>query len=146
MKKTKTLYLNIVDSHHEIFKGEITDVTVSGAMGGLTLLPGHAPLISFLKPGEIHYSTPGGVFESLFVSGGIVEAQPMLVTILADTIIRSDELDAVAAKESIARAKQEIKTIEIGSKAHEELLREMQIMKALIELTRVTSRSRIKRY
>jgi F-type H+-transporting ATPase subunit epsilon len=142
----KILHLNIVDSHNEIFHGEITDVTVSGTMGGLTFLVGHAPLISSLKPGEIHYSTPDGAFESLFVSGGIVEVQPTLVTILADTIIRSEEWDATAAQESIERAKQEIKIVEIGSKAHEELLREMQIMKTLLELSRVHSRLGIKRY
>ena len=115
-------------------------------MGGLTFLVGHAPLISSLKPGEIHFTTTDGAYESLFVSGGIVEVQPTLVTILADTIIRSDELDDKAAKKSIQLAKQKIKTAKIGSQAYEELLREIQMMKVLLEFSRGTSRLRFKRY
>ncbi len=67
-----TLYLNIVDSHHEIFHGKVTEITASGSMGGLTFLAGHAPFISSLKPGEIHYTTEKDELECLFVSGGIV--------------------------------------------------------------------------
>lgn len=141
-----TLYLNVVDTHHEIFHGKVTDVTVSGTMGGLTILAGHTPLLSSLKPGEMHYSTANGVLESLFVSGGIIEVQPTLVTILADTIIRSDELDAEAAKESMERAKQNMKAVTIGSEAYQALAREMQIMTALINLSRTTNRLGMRRH
>ena len=141
-----TLHLNVVDTHHEIFHGEISEVTVSGTMGGLTIMAGHAPLLSSLKPGEMHYTIPNGTRESLFVSGGIVEVQPNLVTILADTIIRSDELDAEAAQHSMERAKQNIKSLKIGSEAYQELQREIQIMTALIKLSRTTSRLQIRKY
>lgn len=141
-----TLHLNVVDTHHEIFHGEITEVTVSGIMGGLTILAGHAPFISLLKPGEIHYSTADGVVESLFVSGGIIEVQPKLATVLADTILRSDDLDAEAAQRSMERAKKNIQTVEIGSKAYQDLAREIQIMTALIKLSRTVNRLQIKRY
>ena len=136
----KTLYLNVVDSHGEIFHGEITSVTLSGTIGSFTVLTGHAPLISSLRPGEIHFSGIDGEYECLFVSGGIVEVQPTLVTVLADTIIRSDKLDAKAAQESIDRAKQKIISIQQDSDAYTELLKEIQMMKALIEMTKHTSR------
>jgi F-type H+-transporting ATPase subunit epsilon len=141
-----TFYLNVVDTHHEIFHGKVTDVTVSGTMGGLTILAGHTPLLSSLKPGEMHYSTASGALESLFVSGGTIEVQPTLVTILADTIIRSDELDAEAAKKSMERAKQNMKAVKIGSEAYQELAREMQIMIALINLSRTTHRLGMRRH
>jgi F-type H+-transporting ATPase subunit epsilon len=142
----KTLHLSVVDTHNEIFNGEITEVTVSGIMGGLTVLAGHAPLISLLKAGEMHYSTVLGEPESLFVYGGIMEVQPKIVTVLADNILRTSELDADAAKESMERAREDIKTVGIGSDAYKELAREMQIMKALITLSRKTSRLGMKRY
>jgi len=141
-----TLHLNVVDSDHEIFHGKVTEVTVSGEMGGLTVYAGHAPLLSSLKPGEMHYSTANGELESLFVSGGIIEVQPNLVTILADTIIRTEELDAEAAQESMERARQKLKTATVGSAAYEEMQREMQIMKALINLSKITNRLGIRRY
>ena len=142
----KTLYLNVVDSHHEIFHGEVTEVTVPGEMGGLTILAGHAPLLSSLKPGEMHYSTSNGESDSLFVSGGIIEVQPNLVTVLADTIIRTEELDAEAAKESMERAKQKMHTAIVGSDAYEDLQREMQIMTALVNLSKITHRLGIRRH
>ncbi|HIO97350.1 MAG TPA: hypothetical protein EYG71_05430 [Leucothrix sp.] len=87
-----------------------------------------------------------GKVESLFVSGGIIEVQPTIVTILADTIIRSSELDEKVAKESIKRATEKVKTIEVGSESYQELMQEMQVMRALLELSKKTSRLRIKRY
>ena len=142
----KTLYLNVVDSSHDIFHDEIIEVTAITELGGLTILAGHTPLIALLKPGEMHYLTPNGERESLFVSGGIIEAQPNLVTVLADTIIRTEELDAEAAKESIARAKQKIQTAIVGSDAYEDLQREIQIMKALLDLSKITHRLGIRKY
>ncbi len=141
----KTLYLNVVDSHGEIFHGEIKDVTLSGTMGGFTVLPGHTPLISSLKPGEIYYSMIDGGGESLFVSGGVVEVQPTIVTVLADTIIRSDDLDEKKAQESMQRAKQKIKQVDKGSEAYVEILKEMQMMKALLQMTKITNQHRIRR-
>ena len=142
----KTLYLNVVDSHHEIFHGNISSVTISGTMGNLTILAGHAPLLSTIKLGEIHFLTEEGELETLFVSGGILEVQPTLVTILADTILRSDKSDEKAAQESIERAKNEIKGVKVGSKAYEELVLEMEIMRALINLSRRSSQVKIRRY
>lgn len=141
-----TLHLNVVDTHHEIFHGEITEVTAPGSMGCLTIMAGHTPLITSLNPGELIYSTPDKEKELLFISGGILEVQPNLVTILADTILRTDELDAKAAEEAIERAKQKIKNTNVNSKSHADLEREIQIMKALIELSRTTAKLNIKRY
>lgn len=143
---SNTFHLNVVDSHHEIFHGEITEVTAPGTMGCLTIMAGHTPLITSLKAGKLVYSAPDGESEILFISGGILEVQPTLVTILADTILRTDELDAKAAEDAIERASQKIKNTNLDSKTHADLEREIQIMNALIQLSRTTSKLRIKRY
>ena len=142
----KTFQLNVVDTHKEIFQGEITKVMAPGTMGGLTVMAGHTPLITSLNPGELIYSTPEGETEYLFISGGILEVQPTLVTILADTILRTDELDAKAAQESIDRANQKIKNTKLDSKLHADLEREIQIMRTLIELSKTTNKVRIRRH
>ena len=133
---TKNLDLNIVDTHQEIFHGKVTQVTVSATMGGLTIFAGHSQLITSLKPGEINFAMADGKVESLFVSGGIIEVQPTIVTILADTIIRSSELDEKVAKEPIKRASEKVKTIEVDSESYQELMQEMQVMRALLELSK----------
>ncbi len=141
-----TLHLDVVDTHHQIFHGEIIEVTVPGTMGCLTILAGHTQLITTLKAGELEYTTADGEKEVLFISGGILEVQPHLATILADTVLRSDELDAQAAQEAIERANSKIGSYKIGSKEYADLERELQIMKALLEMSRTTGKMRIKRY
>ena len=141
-----TFHLNVVDTHKELFHGEITEVTAPGTMGSLTVMAGHTPLISSLNLGELVYSTADGESETLFISGGILEVQPTLVTVLADTILRNDENDAKAAEEAIERAKQKIKNTNVNSASYADLAREIQIMKTLIEMSRTTSKLRIKRY
>jgi len=141
-----TMYMDVVDTQHEIFHGMITKVTAPGLMGDLTVLPGHSQLISILKLGALHFTTSKGVDQMLFISGGILEVQPTLVTILADTILRSDEEDAQAAKEAIERARGEIKKVKQGTWEYAELQREIQILRALIEMSKVKTKMQMKRY
>ena len=141
-----TFQMDVVDSHHKIFSGEITEVTTPGTMGYLTIMAGHTQLITSLKAGELNYTLADGSNDVLFISGGILEVQPHVVTILADTILRSDELDAKAAQEAIDRANEKIARSPINSKEHQQLEREIQIMKALIKMSRTTNKLRIKRY
>lgn len=141
-----TMYMDVVDTHHKIFHGKITKVTAPGLMGDLTILPGHSQLISILKLGALHFTTPKGVDHMLFISGGILEVQPRLVTILADTILRSDEEDALAAKEAIERASGDIKKVKKGTWEYAELQREVQILRALIEMSKVKAKMQMKRY
>jgi len=141
-----TMYMDVVDTQHKIFHGMITKVTAPGLMGDLTILPGHSQLISILKLGVLHFTTSTGVDHMFFISGGILEVQPTLVTILADTILRGVEEDAQAAKEAIERARGEIKNVKQGTSEYAELQREIQIIRALIEMSKVKTKLKMKRY
>ncbi|MHB1616920.1 MAG: F0F1 ATP synthase subunit epsilon [Metallibacterium sp.] len=94
---------DIVSAEAEIFHGEATLVVASGAMGELGITPRHAPLITRLKPGQVEVVRPDGERLSFYVSGGILEVQPQVVTVLADTALRAADIDEAAA----LKAKQE---------------------------------------
>ena len=96
-----TTHLDIVSAENEIFSGLVEMVVVTGQLGELGIVPGHAPLITIINPGEVRITLSGGTQEIYYVSGGILEVQPFYVTILADVAMRAEELDeasAIAAK------------------------------------------------
>jgi F-type H+-transporting ATPase subunit epsilon len=102
-----TTHLDIVSAEREIFSGPVEMVVATGELGELGLVPGHAPLLTVLKPGEIRVTQMGGKQEIYYVSGGILEVQPNCVSILADAVERADCLDeamAIAAKERAEEA------------------------------------------
>jgi F-type H+-transporting ATPase subunit epsilon len=94
---TTTIRCDIVSAEAEIFHGTATLVVASGEMGELGIAPRHAPLITRLKPGYVRVIAEGGEEQFFYVSGGILEVQPQVVTVLADTAIRAKDLDEVAA-------------------------------------------------
>lgn len=94
------LRCDIVSAEEEIFHGEVEFVVATGEMGELGIAPRHAPLITRLKPGQVRAVLPGGEEQSFYVSGGILEVQPQVVTVLADTAIRAKDLDEAAALEA----------------------------------------------
>ena len=101
-----TIRCDIVSAEAEIFSGEATMVVATGEMGELGIAPRHAPLITRLKPGKVVVTTPDGQQLDFAISGGILEVQPQVVTVLADTAIRADEIDEAsvrAAKEEAER-------------------------------------------
>ncbi|GAA0683044.1 F-type H+-transporting ATPase subunit epsilon [Dyella sp. SG562] len=98
-----TLRVDIVSAEAEIFHGEATMVIATGEMGELGIAPRHAPLITRLKPGHVDVVLANGERQQFWVSGGILEVQPQVVTVLADTAARAADLDEAAAQ----RAKQE---------------------------------------
>ena len=98
-----TLRVDIVSAEAEIFHGEATMVIATGEMGELGIAPRHAPLITRLKPGHVDVVLGNGERQQFWVSGGILEVQPQVVTVLADTAARASDLDEAAAQ----RAKQE---------------------------------------
>ena len=101
-----TIRCDIVSAEAEIFHGEATMVVATGEMGELGIAPRHAPLITRLKPGKVVVTTPDGQTLDFAISGGILEVQPQVVTVLADTAIRADEIDEAsvrAAKEDAER-------------------------------------------
>ncbi|GHD71926.1 ATP synthase epsilon chain [Luteimonas padinae] len=101
-----TIRCDIVSAEAEIFRGEATLVVVTGEVGELGIAPRHAPLITRLKPGKVVVTQANGEKLDFAISGGILEVQPQVVTILADTAIRADEIDEAkvrAAKEEAER-------------------------------------------
>jgi len=99
-----TLHVDIVSAEAEIFSGTVTMVFAPAEMGEVGIAPRHAPLLTRLKPGEIRIQQADGVEQSFFVSGGMLEVQPHVVTVLADTAIRAHDLDEAAAVEAKERA------------------------------------------
>ncbi|QDE37970.1 F0F1 ATP synthase subunit epsilon [Luteibacter pinisoli] len=94
---THTIRVDIVSAEAEIFSGEATLVVATGELGELGIAPRHAPLITRLKPGHVDVVGVNGDRQQFYVSGGILEVQPQVVTILADTAARAADLDEAAA-------------------------------------------------
>ncbi|MDT8409253.1 MAG: F0F1 ATP synthase subunit epsilon [Wenzhouxiangellaceae bacterium] len=98
-----TIQCDIVSAEAEIFSGKASMVVISGEEGELGIAPRHAPLLTRIKPGQVRVMLPEGGEEFYYVSGGMLEVQPHVVTVLADTAARASDLDEAAA----VRAKQE---------------------------------------
>lgn len=102
-----TIQVDIVSAEAEIFSGSASMVVVTGEEGELGIAPRHAPLLTRIKPGQVRVMLPEGGEEFYYVSGGMLEVQPHVVTVLADTAARAADLDeaaAVRAKEEAERA------------------------------------------
>jgi F-type H+-transporting ATPase subunit epsilon len=99
-----TIRCDIVSAEEEIFHGTVTLVVATGEMGELGIAPRHAPLITRLKPGQVRVKLENGDEQFFYVSGGILEVQPQVVTVLADTAIRAKDLDEAAASKAKAEA------------------------------------------
>jgi len=99
-----TMKLNIVSAEKEIFSNLAEMVVVPGTQGDLGILPQHTQLLSSLKAGEVVVTDQGGKKESIYISGGILEVQPHVVTILSDTAMRASDLGEASAKEAKERA------------------------------------------
>ena len=100
---SQTIRVDIVSAAAEIFSGDATMVVATGELGELGITPRHAPLITRLKPGHVDVLLEGGERQQFYVSGGILEVQPQVVTVLADTAARAADLDESSAQ----RAKKE---------------------------------------
>ena len=95
-----TIHCDIVSAEEEIFSGLVQMVVATGAIGDLGINYGHAPLLTSLIPGPIRIKKPDGTEEIYYVSGGYLEVQPHVVSVLADTAIRAEDLDEAAAMEA----------------------------------------------
>lgn len=102
-----TIHCDIVSAESEIFSGDVSMVVVSGEEGELGIVPRHAPLLTRLKPGQVRVTLPDGGEEFYYISGGMLEVQPHVVSVLSDTAQRAGDLDeaaALKAKEEAQRA------------------------------------------
>ena len=95
-----TIRCDIVSAEEEIFHGEASLVVATGEEGELGIAPRHAALITRLKPGQVRVHLPNGEEQFFYVSGGILEVQPNVVTVLADTALRAKDLDEAAARKA----------------------------------------------
>lgn len=93
-----TIRCDIVSAEQEIFHGNVSMVVATGEMGELGIAPRHAPLITRLKPGQVRLKLENGDELFFYVSGGILEVQPQVVTVLADTALRAADLDEASAR------------------------------------------------
>lgn len=134
-KQAHVIQLDVVSKEHALFSGKVRRITLSGIQGEMGIEPGHAPLLSLLKPGDVHFETESGQTEALYVSGGIVEVLPTGVIVLADSAIRARDLD----EQAILKA-QEAAKIQLA-KAHTE----MDYSTALVELARAAAQLKVLR-
>ena len=104
-----TIHVDIVSAEGEIFSGEASMVFVPAIMGDIGIAPRHAPLLTTLRPGEIRVQTPAGEEQFFYVSGGAIEIQPHIVTVLADTALRAHDLDEAAALAAKQRAEEALR-------------------------------------
>ncbi|MFT4823488.1 MAG: F-type H+-transporting ATPase subunit epsilon [Halioglobus sp.] len=101
-----TIHCDIVSAEEEIFSGLVEMLVANGDIGELGVSYGHAPLLTSLVPGPVRVITQGGDEEIFYVSGGFLEVQPGVVSILADTALRADDMDEAAAEEARKEAEQ----------------------------------------
>ena len=99
-----TVHCDIVSAEGEIFSGLVEMVIAHGNLGDLGIAPGHAPLLTDLKPGPIRLVKLGGEAEVFYISGGFLEVQPSVVKVLADTVQRAADIDEAAAQEALKAA------------------------------------------
>ena len=127
-----TIKVDIVSAEGEIHSGEASMVFAPAKMGEVGIAPRHAPLLTALKPGEVRVETPEGDEEAFYITGGMLEVQPHLVTVLADTALRGDQLDEAAA---LAAAQE-------AERALEGVSEETDVARAMAELEEARARYR----
>lgn len=105
---SKTIQCDIVSAQDEIWSGQAAQIYATGVAGELGIYPRHTPLITQLKPGPVRVVDENGEEQFFFVGGGIIEVQPHIVTVLADTAMRGADLDATAAQKAKEEAEREL--------------------------------------
>ncbi len=127
-----SVHCDIVSAEESIFSGRAELVVASGVLGDLGIAPGHAALLTELQPGPVRVKKQGGEEEIFYVTGGFIEVQPNVVTVLADTAVRADDIDAAEAEKAKADALRVI-----SNKASE-----FEYSRAAVELAEATARLR----
>ncbi|RKR07243.1 ATP synthase F1 subcomplex epsilon subunit [Kushneria sinocarnis] len=123
---------NIVSTERSIFAGEVTQLSATGTEGELGIMPGHSPLLTELAPGPVYLTRESGEEEIYYVSGGFLEVQPDVISVLADTADRARDIDEAEAQ----RARDEAR------RALDEQHSELDYSRALAELAEATARLR----
>ncbi len=132
-----TIKVDIVSAESEIFSGSGNMVYVPAIMGEIGIAPRHTPLLTTLKPGEVRVQKDGEEEQSFYVSGGLLEVQPHVITVLADTAVRAKDLDEAAALEAKARAEKAMEDNKSGldfAQAKAELAQSVARLRAIKNL------------
>ena len=136
-----TVHVDIVSAEEQIFSGLAEFVALPGEAGELGILPGHMPLMTRIKPGAVRVKLQDGKEELIFVAGGILEVQPGLVTVLADTAIRGKDLDEAKAIEAKKKAEEAMSSRESAldyARTQAELLEAVAQLAAIQKLRKQT--------
>lgn len=132
-----TFRCDIVSAEQQIFQGEVTLVVATGEVGELGIAARHTPLITRLKPGKVVITQADGEKVDLAISGGILEVQPDVVTILTDTAIRAEDIDEAAVRQAKEEAERVLagrgETMELAE-AHAKLAESLAQLQALERL------------
>lgn len=131
-KRTEQIKLEIVSAEESIFSGSVKYVVVSGKEGELGIFPRHTQLLAAIRPGEVKIIDLDNLEKLYYVSGGFVEVQPDLVTILADTVLRAEEIDQKRAEEAKKEAEKQLATIQRSDRNYSQIL--VKLHKALAQL------------
>jgi F-type H+-transporting ATPase subunit epsilon len=129
-----SIRIDIVSTEAEIYSGTANMVYIPAIMGEIGVAPRHAPLLTTLKAGEVRVQIEGQDEQFFYVSGGLVEVQPHIITVLADTALRAKDIDEVAAQEAKARAE---KAMEDNSSEFEFAKAKAQLAEAIAQLRAV---------
>lgn len=138
-----TIHVDVVSAEESIYSGQAEFVALPGESGELGIYPGHAPLITRIRPGTVRLKVTGqSDDETIYVAGGLLEIQPKVVTVLADTAIRAHDLDEAKALEAKRAAEEALqnRSAEIDyAKAQAELAEAMAQLAAIQKLRKVRS-------
>ncbi|WP_440054577.1 F0F1 ATP synthase subunit epsilon [Pseudoalteromonas sp. T1lg65] len=131
-----TVHLDVVSAEENLFSGAVATIQVTGSEGELGIHPGHAPLLTGLKPGMVRLVKADGSEEVIYVAGGTLEVQPKTVTVLADVAIRAEELDEQAAEDAKREAEAQLASGTAG---------ELDYQRAAIQLEEALAQLRLLR-
>jgi len=141
--RTPTIALRVVSAEAELFSGEVRHLVAPATMGEVGIHPRHAPLLTRLNPGEIRIVDQRGDEDFIYVSGGILEVQPSVVTVLADVALRGDQIDEEAALIAKRKAEETMRKAVLFSDrdlAKAELLKALAQLKTLEDLRKKRGR------
>ena len=134
--------LEIVTPERKVFSGEVENVYLPGTEGELGALPGHAPLVTGVSPGELRYTVDGKI-EELAIGSGFAEVTQEKITILADLAVTDSEIDEKKVEEALKRAKESLANIDSSDNAEEVAAIQASISKSMAQLNLKRKRRRV---
>lgn len=130
------IHVDVVSAEGEIFSGSANMVFAPGEMGEIGIMPQHAPLLTRLKPGDLRVQVEGEKEQDIFVSGGLLEIQPHLITVLADTAERAEDIDMAKAEKAKQHAEQAVAEAAGDEVSMEQAQAELAEAEARLDLVR----------